>query len=53
MTEAEKRRELRDLLATIYTPEGVLIWIRAAEAKGWSLDEQLQRAAQLADGAYA
>jgi hypothetical protein len=40
------------MLEMIYLPEGVTLWLAEAERRGWSLDEQLQRAEQLATGAF-
>jgi len=43
---------LRAMLADVYLPEGVEIWIADATKKGQSLDEQLTRAEQLVTGAF-
>lgn len=48
------KTELRDTwVRQIYDLTGASIWIAEAEAKGLSVDEQLQRLAQLRDGAFA
>lgn len=46
--------DLRDKwVRELYTEEGTRIWIADAEKKGRDITEQLQRLAQLRDGAYA
>ena len=44
---------LRAILEDTFTPEGVELYIRNAEKKGWSFEETLQRADQLASGAFS
>ena len=46
--------QLRDAwVRELYTEEGAVIWIADAEKKNHSLEKQLERLAQLRDGAYA
>jgi len=53
MTDQSHAAEsLREMLATLYTPEGVELWLAHAEKQGWSLEYRLQRAEQLITGAY-
>jgi hypothetical protein len=41
------------MLSTVYTPEGVEVWLAHAEKQGWTLAYQLERAQQLVTGAFA
>lgn len=52
LSDDQKREMLGLMLEMIYLPEGVTLWLAEAERRGWSLDEQLQRAEQLATGAF-
>lgn len=51
--QAIEEHELREVLAQVYHPEGVDIWVADAKKKGLTFDEAMQRASQLIDGAYA
>jgi hypothetical protein len=51
--DAAETRELREMLSTVYTPEGVEVWLAHAEKQGWTLAYQLERAQQLVTGAFA
>lgn len=44
--------QLRELLVQTFTPEGVEIWLRFADKQGWSFEEAMTRADQLASGAF-
>lgn len=46
------REELLALLATIYTPEGVTVWLADAARKGLTLDEQYAWALAAAEGTF-
>lgn len=55
MSERQDRTDeqrLREMLATVYLPEGVELWLAHAEKQGWSMEYQLQRAEQLVTGAF-
>ena len=43
---------LRAMLAEVYTPEGIEIWLADAKKKGRSLDHQLTTAEQLITGTF-
>jgi hypothetical protein len=47
-----KRWRLHRALRTVYDREGTRMWLRHARKQGWTLDEQLERADQLASGAF-
>jgi hypothetical protein len=49
---ALEERELRDALATVYTPEGVDIWMADAKKKGLSFEEAMRRVIALQEGAF-
>ena len=58
MSDGKREREflteiLHETLRTVYTEEGVRLWIAEAEKRGWSLSEQLERAEVLATGAFS
>ena len=52
MTPIEER-ELREVLATVYTAEGVDIWVADAKKKGLSFEEAMRRAQILQAGAFS
>jgi hypothetical protein len=49
---ALEERELRDALATVYTPEGVDIWIADAKKKGLSFEKAMGLIIALQEGVF-
>lgn len=48
----DQARELLELLATVFTPEGVEKWLEDADRKNLTMEQRLQLAEALASGSF-
>lgn len=52
-TRDVQRDEIREILADVYLPEGIELWLAHAERQQWSYEEALQRALNAAEGNFS